>query len=183
MAGFVRRTVIRMLGAVLLASTVPPSVAQLPMPPTEKSDSPSLLEPIAWMAGTWAAEAKQPGSSKSSKIITKFTPQLDGRMMMMETTFDGQAVYQGMFGYDPEKKAIAFWYVTPNGESIRGTVAPKGVDYLYDFLMTLTNGIDLHFQTTVHRIDPDSYTWSLFTTLNKGTSWDKLFGVEYHRVP
>jgi hypothetical protein len=135
------------------------------------------------MAGNWAAEAKPVGASKPYKILTKFTQQLDGRVMAMETTFDGQLVYQGMYAFDPAKKAIAFWYVTPNGESIRGTLAPKGDDHLYDFQMTLTNGIELHFQTKVHRIDNDHYTWSLFTTINKGATWDKLFEVEYHRVP
>jgi hypothetical protein len=186
MTVLIRRTVIQMLCVMALGLPGAPGLGQLPTPlagPAAKSDSPSPLEPIAWMAGSWAAEAKQPGVAKSSKILTKFTPQLDGRLMMMETSFDGQSVYQGVFGYDPAQKAIAFWYVTPNGESIRGTVAPKGSDSLYDFHMTLINGIDLHFQTNVHRVDSDRYTWSLFTTINKGSTWEKLFEVEYRRVP
>jgi hypothetical protein len=136
------------------------------------------------MAGNWAAEAKQPGAAVSSKILSRFTPQLDGRTMTIETSFAGRAVYQGMFGYDPAQKAIAFWYVTPDGESIRGTVDPKeSSDPLFDFHMTLANGVDLHFQTKIHRVDADHYTWTLLTTMNKGTTWDKLFAVDYHRVP
>lgn len=175
----------QVIGAVVIALTTASASAQLPVPQTtQKADTPSPLEPIAWMTGSWAAEAKQPGSAKASRILTRFTPQLDGRVMSMETTFDGQLVYQGITAYDPAKKAIALWYLTPNGESIRGTVVPKTADeHLYDFTMTLTNGIELHFQTLVHRVDADHYKWSLFTTINKGATWDKLFEVEYHRLP
>jgi hypothetical protein len=187
MRAFVRRTVFQLVGAAVSFAVVTPVVAQLPSPPPAvpraKPDAPSPLEPIAWLAGSWAAEAKAPGSNRSSKILTRFTPELDGRVMLMETSFDGEPVYAGMFGYDPAQKAIGFWYVTPHGESIKGTVAPKGSDQLFDFRMTLTNGLDLHFQTTVHRVDADHYAWALFTTLNKGATWDKMFEVQYHRVP
>ncbi len=81
-------------------------------------------------------------------------------------------------------KAIAFWYVTPDGESIRGTADSKEQnDPLLDFHMTLVNGVDLHFQTKIHRVDADHYTWTLFTSADKGTTWDKMFAVEYHRAP
>lgn len=182
MMALIRRSIFLGMAAASLA--VPSAGAQLPLPqPPVKPTAPSPLESISWMAGSWAAEAKPAGAPRPYKILTKFTPQLDGRVIAMETNFDGQLVYQGMYAFDPAKKVIAFWYVTPNGESIRGTVAPQGADQLYDFLMTLTNGIDLHFQTKVHLVDNDHYTWSLFTTINKGATWDKLFAVEYHRVP
>jgi len=170
--------------AAAIALAVGTARAQLALPQTtEKPSGPSPLEPISWMAGTWSAEAKPAGAAKAYKILTRFSPQMSGRVMSMETTFDGEVVYQGMYAFEPAKKAIGYWYVTPNGESIRGTLVPQGDDQIYDFLMTLTNGIELHFQTKVHRLDPNRYTWSLFTTINKGTSWDKLLEVEYHRVP
>ncbi|MDE1177259.1 MAG: hypothetical protein PW789_11745 [Edaphobacter sp.] len=179
-----RRNVVRLLCIAVLAVPVVTAVAQLPMPQTsQNAETPSPLESIAWMAGSWVADAKPPGNGKASRVLTRFTPQLDGRMMAMETSVDGQPVYAGMYAYDPAKKTITFWYVTPSGESIRGTVMPHADDQLYDIVMTLVNGIELHFQTKVHRIDMDHYTWALFTTINKGATWDKLFEVEYHRVP
>ena len=179
------RAVRGLICVVALAACATPAFAQIPSPLTaQTAPAVSPLAPILWMAGSWAAEAKQPGSSVSSKIFSRFTPQLDGRSMTIETSFDGRPVYQGMFAYDPAQKAISFWYVTPDGESIRGTVDPKETaDPLFDFLMTLTNGVELHFHTLVHRVDADHYTWTLLTTMNKGTTWDKLFAVDYHRVP
>ena len=161
-------------------------LAQLPMPqavPEPRTTAASPLEPLAWMAGNWAAEVRMPKSPKASKVLTKFTPQMNGHMMLMETSFDGEPLYQGMFGYDPVSKSPAFWYVTPGGESIKGTVSSRDNDPLFDFKMTLTNGLELHFQTTAHRVDADHYTMSLFTTLDQGATWNKLFDVPFHRVP
>jgi hypothetical protein len=162
--------------------------AQLsPAGPPKAAPVPSPLASIAWMAGHWTAEAKSPGSGALAKVDTHYTPEMDDRTMTIQTSFDGKLVYQGMFAYDPAQKAIAFWYVTPEGESIRGTVdSQKGQgefpDQLYDFHMTMTNGVDLHFHTLIHRTDADHYVWTLFTT-NEGTKWDKLTEVNYRRVP
>lgn len=175
----------RLIGVTVVSVATLTLTAQTPASPQvpQAAEAVSPLAPIAWMAGSWAAEAKQPGAQNPSKIFTRFTPQLDGRTMSIETSFDGKPMYQGMFAYDPALKAIAFWYVTPDGESIRGTVDTKEAgDPLFDFRMTLNNGVELHFQTRVHRVDADHYTWTLFSTSNKGTTWDKLFAVDYHRV-
>jgi hypothetical protein len=181
---FVSRTVRGLIGIAIFSLGLSAS-AQVPTPPSQSQQTAvaSPLAPIAWMSGTWAAEAKQPGSEKSAKILSRFTPQLDGRTMSIEASFDGKAVYQGMFAYDPALKAIAFWYVTPDGESIRGTADTKEPDDpLFDFRMTLANGVELHFQTKVHRVDTDHYSWTLFTTSSGGATWQKLFAVDYHRV-
>ena len=177
------RTVKGLIGITVISLALS-AFAQTPVAPlpSQQMAATSPLAPIAWMSGTWAAEAKQPGSEKSLKILSLFAPQLDGRTMTIETSFDGKPAYQGMFAYDPALKAIAFWYVTSDGESIRGTVDSKETaDPLFDFRMTLTNGVDLHFQTKIHRLDADHYSWTLFTTTG-GATWQKLFAVDYHRV-
>lgn len=181
-----RQRTSRLFGMTVVAAAALTVSAQMPAPQQtpQTAIAASPLTSIAWMAGSWVAEAKQPGAQNPSKILTRFMPQLDGRTMSIETSFDGKPMYEGMFAYDPALKAIAFWYVTPDGESIRGTVDAKETDDpLFDFRMTLNNGVELHFQTKVHRVDADHYTWTLFSTSNKGTTWDKLFAVDYHRVP
>ncbi|RZU39054.1 DUF1579 family protein [Edaphobacter modestus] len=176
------RRAVRLAAMMLLGTLI--ASAQLPVgQPPKARPEPSPLEPIAWMTGHWVAEAKSPGTDRVSKIDTRYTPQMNGRTMSLETSFDGVLVYEGMFAYDPAQKAIAFWYVTPEGESIRGTVDPQpNGDQLYDFQMTLANGVSLHFRTEVHRVDPDHYVWTLFTN-SEGTKWDKLIEVNYHRAP
>lgn len=171
------------LAVVMLFGTLA-VFAQAPLGQTPKPQSEvSPLQPIAWMAGHWVADAKSPGSDKVSKVDTRYTLQMNGHAMSLETSFDGILVYEGMFAYDPAQKAIAFWYVTPEGESIRGTVDPQqNGDQLYDFQMTLANGVSLHFRTLVHRVDSDHYVWTLFTN-SEGTKWDKLIEVNYHRAP
>jgi len=174
----------RLFATIAFAVGTMTAAAQLPASqPQKASPDSSPLAPIAWMAGHWTAETKLPELDKVAKIDARYTPQMDGRTMTIETSFDGKLVYEGMFAYDPAQKAIAFWYVTPEGESIRGTVEsqPDG-DQVYDFQMTLTNGVDLHLRTMVHRLNADQYVWTLFTT-NEGTKWDKLIEVTYHRAP
>ena len=153
----------------------------LAAPSTSKSAAPSPLEPFAWLTGNWSAEVKM--GNKSSKVLSRFTPRLSGRMMAMETSFDGEPLYEGMIGYDPAMRANAVWYVTPNGESIRGAVAIKDGDPVFDVKMTMSNGIELPFQTRVHRLSVDSFQWTLLMTMDKGATWNKFLEVEYHRLP
>ena len=83
-------------GLICVVALAAPAIAQIPSPqPAQAAPAASPLAPMLWMAGGWAAEAKQPGSSASSKIFSRFTPQLDGRSMTIEDELRRQACLPG----------------------------------------------------------------------------------------
>jgi hypothetical protein len=173
----------RLLMCAALMSALPGMQAQ-----TKTVAAPALapaaqkMAPIAWLAGTWVAEAKEPGSSNPpSQIVARYTPKLDGTAMSIETSFDGKQAYQGMFGYDTLLKKIAFWYVTPAAESVHGTVVVNGDDSVLDFTMTGLDGDKAKLQTRMHRTDADHFLWELYADPT-GSGWVKVFDVKYHRV-
>ena len=139
------------------------------------------MAPVSWMAGKWAAEVKAPGSDKTTSIVANYEPVLGGKMLKIQTSFDGKPSYEGMMGYDAAKQAVAFWYMTGEGESVNGTAVQDGDSVLFDF--TIAKGAEpvQHLQTRLHRDDADHYTWTLFAN-PKGAGWAKLFDVHYHRV-
>ena len=139
------------------------------------------MAPVSWMAGKWVGEVKAPGDAKATVIASTFEPVLGGKMLKIQTSFDGKGTYEGMFGYDPEKKAIAFWYLTAEGESVTGTVIPQAEYLLFDFEIAKPGEKSQHLQTHIHQDDANHYTWALFAD-TKGTGWVKLFDVHYHRV-
>jgi hypothetical protein len=134
---------------------------------------------IAWMAGDWEAEAKGPApNAPVIKVVNHYRPMLGGKALSVETTFNGADRYRGMIGYDPAKKAVAFWYLMTTGESTEGTVAPGEGFSLFDFNVTSAEGKSTHAQVHIAKVDADHYRWEYYA----GPVMGKLFEIEYKRV-
>jgi hypothetical protein len=166
---------LRVLAFLTLYFATCPAIGQVATPKDP-------LAAISWLSGNWQAEAREPGSTKPpTHILSHYNPVLDGKAITIETSFDGVETYRGIFGYDGEKKAVAFWYLAATGESVSGTVAPTPGYLLLDFTSTKPDGARSHLQTHLIQIDPDHYKWELYAD-PKGSGFVKLFDLIYSRV-
>lgn len=166
------RRSLRPLASLLIFATV--SLAQTPanQPPS------SPLSLISWMQGTWTTQGT-PSGQAPVPIEQHIASMLGGQAMSFSTFFNGVQQYEGLFAYDPAKKAIAFWYPSADGELTSGTVSRQADYLLWDFTVTSSSGEATPFQVHIKQSGPDDYDWTLFSAA--GSGWKRMFSLHYHR--
>lgn len=107
--------------------------------PHIRSESPSpALSPIAFLT-THEWEAKLPDSAGGKKrmIHAQFSWSQNGQAIRISNQFvtDGKPTpyIDGLYAWDPQRRVIAFWYVSADGSLTEGTVKAEGGKLVHEF--------------------------------------------------
>ena len=116
-----------LLGAVTFAT------AQMPPPVTSPN-----LDSIAFLAKhEWEAKLPDRPDGKKIKIHVKFTWSQNGQAIRISNQFvtDGKArpYLDGLYAWDPQQRAIVFWYVDAEGTLTRGKVKTEDGMLVHEF--------------------------------------------------
>src|SRR5215212_7881547 len=89
-------------------------------PPTHTAASASPLDPIAFLtAHQWDAKLPDSPDGKKMKIHARFDWSRNGHAIRISNEFvtDGKAApyIDGLYAWDPQQRAIVFWYVDAKG--------------------------------------------------------------------
>lgn len=117
------------VGAVALKSN-----AQTPTPPLTSAN----LVPIAFFtAHEWDAQLTNAPDGKTRKIHAELTWTKSGQAIRISNQMltDGKpAPYvDGLYAWDPQQRAIVFWYVDAQGSLTKGTVKPEAGTLVHEF--------------------------------------------------
>lgn len=174
-------------GIVILltvAALVPPlAVAQSDAPAKVAAEPAKPLEPLAHLVGgQWRGELKLlDGTVIRARHI--FEWGLDGTVLKSKTygaVGDGpeQLVYEGVYGWHPEKKAIVFREFSAFNSVNEGTVTPEGNALHYAWAEHSPKGTT-HYRETLRFPDPDHYVSE--GDRKTGAGWEKCVESAFRR--
>ena len=112
--------------------------------PTTAAPS-SPLAPIAFLtAHEWDARLPDSPGGKKMKIHAEFTWSRNGHAIRISNQFvtDGKAApyIDGLYAWDPQQHAIAFWYVDAKGSLTKGIVKMAEGKLVHEFQETQPDG-------------------------------------------
>jgi hypothetical protein len=125
------------LGKVLFAIGVSSlTITLLEAQAPEKTSS--YLTPIAFFtAHEWDAKLPDSPEGTKRKIHAQFTWSRNGRAIRLSNQFviDGKPrpYVDGLYAWDPQRQAIAFWYVDGDGNLSKGTVKMQAGQLIHEF--------------------------------------------------
>ncbi len=148
---------------------------------------PSPLDPLAyWVGGTWRGELPPAPDGRVVAIETVFHWTENRQAVRFESTFvagEKRAAYcSGIYGWDPGRNAIAFWYFDNGGTLYQGTVTVENDVLAHDFTATSRAGEVDHFRARVQRLGPDAYENTIQHPAEAGGEWQTIAVVRYHRT-
>ena len=156
--------------------------------PAEKKSAPVAapakpVAALAWLVGgVWTADASKMGSGLQ-RIETRYEWSDNGAYLHFTTHFVSDngtlKAYAGSLYWDPEKKALAIWYMDAEGEITQGPM-----EWADDLLRVTFRGPDFSgkvadLKVDVTRKNNDHYHWAV--SEKSGNSWQELGALEYLR--
>ena len=137
------------------------------------------LMPLDWLTrGVWTAETK-PAEGAAVKIESELRWMANQHAIQFVTRFNGEPHYSGIYGWDPGRKTIAFWYTSADGALTTGTAKPAAEGLLQEFDITEANGTSNHLRSEIRRKGGDEYDWNVQS--NKSGEWKVLIQLHYTR--
>lgn len=126
------RQVMRLTAVGALAVTA--ANAQTPVTTTTAS----ALSPIVFLTKhEWDAKLPDSPDGKKKKIHAQFSWSQSGQAIRISNQIvtDGKArpYIDGLYAWDPQQHAIAFWYVDAEGSLTKGTVKMEGEKLVHEF--------------------------------------------------
>jgi hypothetical protein len=150
--------------------------AQTPAP------SSTALEPIAFLTThEWDAKLPDSPEGKKKKIHARFTWAQNHQAIRIsnELVTDGKAspYIEGLYAWDPQQRAIVFWYVDAKGSLSKGTVKMENGKLVHKFQETQPDGKTAEY---VARVTPHgSEAWDNEIFARKATDLTLLVKVRY----
>src|SRR5579864_577502 len=122
------------ISLVLLLSAVTFARAQSPAPPITSPN----LDAIAFLTKhEWEAKLPDTPEGKKQKIHAQFTWSQSGQAIRISNQFvtDGKArpYVEGLYAWDPQQRAIVFWYVGGEGDLTKGKVNVENGKLVHEF--------------------------------------------------
>jgi hypothetical protein len=151
--------------------------------PTQSKSAESPLAPVAWLVGgTWVSDVKGPGDGTVTHVENHIAWSPNHQAIQFVTDFNGKPHYNGMYAYDPAKKAINFYYTSESGQLTIGTTTPDsdGKTLRQEFDIMSPNGKTDHVRSTLVRDGNDAYLFSVFEEVSG--DWKQLFQITYKRT-
>jgi hypothetical protein len=138
------------------------------------------LQPLDFLVGScWAGDFP----NAMGRDTHCFEPMYGGKFVRDRHVLHGkQGDYLGetIYGFDPGKKQIVYWYFSSDGDIDSSSMIPvaDGFDFPERHL---TQPQDLTMRTHWHRIDADHY--EAINERKNGDAWQTEWKVQYQRVP
>jgi len=153
----------------------------------EGAKSPAQAKPIsalAWLVGgVWTADATKLGPGML-RIETRYQWSDNDAYIRFNTHFVSEKgtarTYDGNFFWDPERAALAMWYMDARNSITTGPVQIDGDVMLLTFRATDFDGKMADMRVTVTRKTNDRYNWLLEEKQPDG--WKPLGSLEYLRT-
>ena len=162
------------------------AVALVPLPAAAQSDAPAKpLEPLAHLVGgQWRGEIKLlDGTVIRARHI--FEWGLDGTILKSKTygavgDSPERLVYEGTYGWHPQKKAIVFHEFSAFNSANEGTLTPEGNALHYSWTELGAKGAT-EYRETLMFPDRDHYTSEAQKKTDAG--WEKFVETAFAREP
>ena len=166
--------------AIVLGAGFFTVVQVAPQSPAVAPPAVDRFAPIAWMTGDWRALTSPQAGHKPITIEHRMHPILGGKALSFVTTFNGVEHDRGLFAYDPERKVIAFWNPSADGDLTIGTVSEQSGYILLDLSVTDSSGITASHHVQVRRLGADDYDWALYN--HTASDSRQILSLHYHRI-
>jgi hypothetical protein len=166
---------------VLLLNTVTFLSAQAPAPTVT---SPAL-SPIAFLTKhEWEAKLPDSAAGKKIKIHAQFTWSQSGQAIRISNQFvtDGKArpYVEGLYAWDPQQRAIVFWYVDAEGTLTKGRVKTEAGKLVHEFDQVTPDGKSSAF---VAKVTPQGeQAWDNEIFERRGSQLKPMVKVRYEIV-
>ena len=147
---------------------------------------PATLSPIAFFTThEWDAKLPDSPDGKKMKIHAQFTWAQNHQAIRISNQFvtDGKATpyIDGLYAWDPQKHAIAFWYVDAKGSLSKGTVKLEDGKLVHEFQEIQPDGKTADF---VARVTPQGDRgWENEILARRGNELIPIVKVQYEATP
>jgi len=149
--------------------------------PSTTTDA-ATLSPLALLTNhEWDAKLPDSPDGKKMKIHAQFTWSQNRQAIRICNQFvtDGKArpYIDGLYAWDPQQHAIAFWYVGAEGNLTKGTVKIDGGQLVHEFEETKGDGTSSAF---VAKVTPDGeQAWQNEIFARHGSELTSIVKVRY----
>ena len=162
---------------VLLLSAVTFVTAQTPPPVTSQN-----LGAIAFLTKhEWEAKLPDRPDGKKIKIHAKFTWSQNGQTIRISNQFvaDGKArpYLDGLYAWDPQQRAIVFWYVDAEGSLTKGKVKTEAGKLIHEFDQVAPDGKSAAYVAKVTAQGEQAWENEIFE--RHGTELKPMVNVRY----
>ena len=163
---------------VLLLTTVKVLRAQTSTPlPT----SPNLSAIAFLTKHEWEAQLPDEQDGKKREIHAKFTWSQNGQAIRISNQFltDGQPrpYLDGLYTWDPQRRAIVFWYVDAEGTLTKGEVKTEDGKLIHEFEQVTSDGKSTTYVAKVTRHAEEAWDNEIFE--RRGTELKAIVNVRY----
>lgn len=167
-------------GTMLLTAQTP---ATAPKPAADSRP----IDQLSWfVGGTWTTEEK---NGNGGTLLVKFTCTWaeTKQALLYKVSFeaDGKETpqYDGMFVWNPEKKAFNLWQVNRKGEIAEGTMTVNGNEMDQLVRVVHPDG-GLHFLKAHYtHINQDQFQFKAWFRLSEAADWQDALDIVYKRPP
>jgi dipeptidyl aminopeptidase/acylaminoacyl peptidase len=148
---------------VLLLNTVTIVGAQEPASAVPSS----ALSPIAFLTKhEWEAKLPDSADGKKIKIHAQFTWSQNGQAIRISNRFviNGKTrpYLDGLYAWDPQRRAIVFWYVDAEGTLTSGRVKPEDGKLVHEFDQVTSDGKSSAFVAKVTPLGEQAWENEIF---------------------
>jgi hypothetical protein len=179
--------------ATLLLSLALASAALLAQDSAKTADTKPGVKPandkplaqLAWLVGgVWTADASAMGDGMQ-RIETRYTWSDNSAFVRFNTHFVAQQgtlkQYDGQFFFDPEKSALAMWYMDSKNGITQGPITVDGDITQFSFRGSDFDGKVADLRVLLFRKSNDHYLWQLEE--KSQDTWKPLAKLDYLRTP
>src|SRR5215831_12553715 len=166
------------INLVLLLTPVTFVTAQTSAPPVTSPN----LGAIAFLTKYgWEAKLPDRPDGKKTKIHAQFKWSENGQAIRISNQFvtDGNArpYVEGLYAWDPQQRAIVFWYVDAEGTLTKGKVKSEDGKLIHEFEQIAPDG---KFAAYVGKLTPhDEQAWQNEIFERHGTELKPVVNVRY----
>jgi hypothetical protein len=151
----------------------------------QKSPQASPLSPIAFLVGgTWTAKLPKGPPGAPSSIETHFDWGANHQNIRFDSYFvSGEKRFpytSGMYGWNPGKRKIVFWYSDSEGSLHEGAVTKEGLVLVQDFTITDKDGKVTNARSRLTQPGPDAFNNEILVA-KEGGEWQRIVEVKYER--
>lgn len=169
------------IGLALLCAPLTFTRAQASSPPTT---SPNLSSLTFLTKHEWEAQLPDAPDGKKRKIHAQFTWSQNGRAIRISNQFvtDGQPrpYLDGLYAWDPERRAIVFWYVDAEGTFTKGEVKSEDGKLVHQFNQITADGKSTAYLAKVTAHAEEAWDNEIFQ--RDGSELKALVKVRYEIV-